>query len=241
MIIHVSPDASPLVQTAMTAVLYAHIGGASLGLASGPVALIARKGSTLHRAAGNVFFAAMLAMSIVGAIASPLTPVPDPISSMMGAFTFYLVATGWAAVKRRPGHVGAFETGALIYVLMLMGAALIIGRLGAMSPDGQLGGQPYQIPLVAAGVAALAATADLSVILRGGLSGAQRIARHLWRITLALFIAWGSFAGQPKAQPEALRGSPLLIVPALLVLAALLYWLARTLLTRRIVQRSLPA
>jgi hypothetical protein len=43
----------------------------------------------------------------------------------------------------------------------------------------------------------------------------------------ALAIAWGSFAGQPKAQPEALRGSPWLILPALMVLAAMVFWLAR--------------
>jgi hypothetical protein len=44
------------------------------------------------------------------------------------------------------------------------------------------------------------------MIRAGRLIGAARVTRHLWRMTLALFIAALSFAGQQKIIPPFLRG-----------------------------------
>jgi hypothetical protein len=76
-------------------------------------------------------------------------------------------------------------------------------------------------------VVSLAAGLDVLVVRAGGLAGAARLTRHLWRMSLALLIAATSFAGQPKAIPPFLRDSPLVLLPALAVLVALIYWLAR--------------
>ena len=66
------------------------------------------------------------------------------------------------------------------------------------------------------------------MILRRGVTGAQRIARHLWRLCFALFIAAGSFfLGQPQVFPVSLRGSPLLILVSVAPLGFLLFWLVR--------------
>ena len=73
----------------------------------------------------------------------------------------------------------------------------------------------------------LAAVFDIWVIRAGGLTGAARVIRRLWRMTLALLIAAMSFAGQPKAIPPFLRHSPLVVPPALAVLVSLIYWLIR--------------
>jgi hypothetical protein len=43
----------------------------------------------------------------------------------------------------------------------------------------------------------LAAAGDLRMLLRGGLFGAQRIARHLWRMCFGLFIARDLFSSDP--------------------------------------------
>ena len=84
-----------------------------------------------------------------------------------------------------------------------------------------------------------AAAADLNMILRRGLSGPARIARHLWRMCTALFIASGSFfLGQMDEIPQALRG-PHLFVLAFAPLAALLFWMIRVRLTRAF--KSVPA
>jgi hypothetical protein len=225
MILHLGPEAPLVLRAGAEILLVIHIGGASLGLVSGSLSLAFRKGGRAHRIAGNVFFVSMLAMSGVGAVVAPA--LADPISSIMGAVTFYFTATAWATVRRRPGVTGMFEVGAFVAALALLCVLAALAWTGAQSPTGSLGGEPYQVAVAAAGLVALAAGFDLKVVLRDGVSGARRIARHLWRMCLALAIAWGSFAGQPRAQPEALRGSPLLILPALLVLGLMVYWLIR--------------
>ena len=66
------------------------------------------------------------------------------------------------------------------------------------------------------------------------LHGWRRIARHLWRMCFALFIASASFfLGQAKVIPAPLRVYPVLIVLALLPLVLMLYWLVRVRRTPR--------
>jgi hypothetical protein len=82
------------------------------------------------------------------------------------------------------------------------------------------------------GAITLAALGDLSVVLRRGVSGAQRIARHLWRMCFGLLIAVGSFAAQGSdALPSAVRGPELLFSSMILVLVVMVYWLVRVLVT----------
>ncbi len=50
---------------------------------------------------------------------------------------------------------------------------------------------------------------------------------------LALLVTALSFSAQPKAQPEALRGSPIWMIPALLILVGMIYWLVKVQLQRR--------
>ena len=78
----------------------------------------------------------------------------------------------------------------------------------------------------------LAAAGDLRMLVRGGISGTPRIARHLWRMCYGWFIATGSFfLGKQEFFPASWRGSPLFLVPALLPLALLIFWLGRVLFT----------
>ena len=63
------------------------------------------------------------------------------------------------------------------------------------------------------------AAGDVRMIAHGGVSGAKRIVRHLWRMSIAFFIAAASFfLGQQKVMPAYMRGSKLLFVPPLLIL-----------------------
>ena len=65
-------------------------------------------------------------------------------------------------------------------------------------------------------------------LARGGISGRQRITRHLWRMCYGLFIATGSFfLGQQQVFPAFLRGSIFPTLPALLPLPLLVYWFLR--------------
>jgi hypothetical protein len=77
-------------------------------------------------------------------------------------------------------------------------------------------------------IGTLATVGDLRLLLRRGIAGRARLARHLWRMCAALFIAAGSlFLGQQQVFPASLRGSPWLFVPELAILALLLFWLCR--------------
>jgi hypothetical protein len=96
----------------------------------------------------------------------------------------------------------------------------------AKIPTARPGGYvPY---FVFASFAAFAAALDLKVILHGGISGAQRIARHLWRMCFALFFAAAFFfLGQQQVLPKFVRGSPILVALALAPLVLMVFWLFR--------------
>ncbi len=229
--LYVDPDAPAWVRAAADAILYLHIGGGGVGLLSGATALLARKGEFLHRAAGNVFFVSMLIMSGIGAAVSPF--LQDRVSTVAGFLTFYLVATSWATIQREEGVIGRFDVGAFFVAIGLCAAAAILALMAANSPTGTLDGQPPQAFYLFGIVAPIAAVFDLKVILRRGITGRQRIARHLWRMCVALFIAAGSlFLGQPQVFPEPLRGSPVLFVPVFAPLILMIFWLLRVRLTK---------
>ena len=83
-------------------------------------------------------------------------------------------------------------------------------------------------PLVMFGGVAFAAGAgDLRVIRAGGVRGAPRLARHLWRMCFALFIASIAFFLGRGRVPEAIRTPALLASGVLLPIVAMLYWLWR--------------
>ena len=231
MILHLDPSAPAVMRVGAEALLALHISGATAALISGPAAMIVPKGGRLHRLTGNVFFVSMLVMTGIGAVISPL--LNDPFSAVGGAFAFYLTATGWAAVLRGPGRIGRFEFLALAFILAVASAAATLGGQAMASPSGALDGQPWQAAFIITGLCALAAGTDLMVILKGGVSGPARIVRHLWRMCLALLVTALSFSAQPKAQPEALRGSPIWMIPALLILIGMIYWLVKGQLQRR--------
>jgi uncharacterized membrane protein len=227
-------------------ILFVHIAGGTVGMLAGAAALMFRKGSRLHRLAGHAFFVSMLAMASIGAAVSPfLTSAEgDPrwFDSLAGAFAFYLVATGWTTVRRKPGTVGRFEIAALLFALLMAGAAVLLGMEAASRPTGSLaefGAQGYYI---FGGLFALAATLDLNLILRGGLSGAPRLARHLWRLCAALFIAAGAFFfGQQRVMPEFMQGSPLLSIPPFATLGLMVFWLVRIRFSKAIARLKLRA
>jgi len=216
----------------MSALVIFHITTGAFGLLGGTTALFSAKGSPLHRTAGNVFFIAMLGLSASAVYLAYLKP--DMARAIGGIFTFYLVATAWATVIRKAGETGVFEFGALFLALAAAVGGLIFGLEAANSETGLKDKIPeggyYALGSMAAFVAAL----DVSVIVRRGVSGAQRIARHLWRMCFALLIAAFSFLDvldKKKFIPEAVRETKLHFAPVIIIVALLLFWLFRVLLT----------
>lgn len=217
------------VQAGAAAILFLHIAGGSVAITAGATALAVRKGGRLHALAGNAFFVSMMVMASIGAFVAPflVTPRGNPrlFDSAAAFFTCYLVATSWMTVRRKAGTVGRFELAAFVFAAFLAAAVILLGTRAA-------GGTGYYL---LGGIIALAAALDLKVILNHGITGPPRIARHLWRMCTALFSATLSFfLGQQRVMPEAVRGSPILLVLAFAPLAFMLFWLVRARLGKRL-------
>jgi hypothetical protein len=209
-------------------VLFLHIAGGSFGIVSGFVALLSRKGARVHRVAGTVFFISMSIMATIGAAVSPFLPVPEMANVAAGTLTLYLIVTSWAAIRRRDSGIGYLEKCGLVVAVGIVAAGAIFARMASNSPTGTIGNTPPQAFYVFMILGAIAATGDFKVVMRGGISGPARIARHLWRMCAALTIASGSFfLGQQKVMPVFMRGSPWLFVPVLAPLLLMAFWLVR--------------
>ena len=224
-----------------------HVLAGSIALLAGAAAMSARKGGPLHAKAGTAFFLSMLALGGIGAVIALL--MPERGTATIGIFSCYLVATSWMAAKRRNAEAGRFEIGAMLVVLACAASFLAITLIGMAEPDGKLDRlpAPFHLPFLA--LALLAAALDLNFILRRRLTNPQRVARHLWRMSTAFLIAaFSFFLGQQDNMPEFVRGSPLLFVPPLAVLATMLFWIFRVRLSprfgawpRRTPARDIPA
>src|SRR5262249_22094399 len=109
------------------------------------------------------------------------------------------------------------------------------------SPTGPKNGVPVGMSFFMGIVCLLAATGDLRMLLRGGVFGTQRIVRHLWRMCFGLFIATGSFfLGQPQVFPAFLRKTSLLLIPGILPLLLLIFWLCRVRFTNAYKGKAIP-
>jgi hypothetical protein len=84
---------------------------------------------------------------------------------------------------------------------------------------------------VIATVLFLAAIGDLRILRSGMPRGGPRLARHLWRMCFALFIAAGSFFSirerVARVLPEPFTTGSMRALPILLLFAAMFYWLWR--------------
>ena len=221
------PAGSPWwVYAAADAALTLHIGGGMAGLISGAVAAMAPKGGRWHRRAGKVFVASMLVMAGVGAVVAPL--LPQRISIEAGIFTAYMVLSAWVTVRRGPARLGPLEFATIIAGVGSVAVAAWLIWIGSHSRLGTIDGQDYQPVFVFAAIGVLAVALDVRVLSHGGITGAPRVARHVWRICLAFFVASTSlFLGQPRIFPMWLLQSGLLFVPALAPLGLLVFWMVR--------------
>lgn len=226
MVLEIDPAAPLWVRLAADTLRYLHIGGGAVGLMSGAAALVFRKGARAHRSAGAVFVASMLIMSGIGAAVAPF--LPERLSILGGWMAFYLVATGWLTVWRPAGTAGRLEVVALLAAVGLVVLTAGLTRVAANDPSATVDGQPWQGLVLFGVVAPLAAIGDLRLLLSGGVTGARRLTRHLWRMCMALLIAATSyFLGQPDFLPGLIRGTGWVHVPPLAILLALVYWLVR--------------
>jgi uncharacterized membrane protein len=212
-----------------------HIAGGTVGLLAGFVAVFAAKGARLHRVAGTVFVVAMLVMASFADYLA--VAMPDQIANLfIGTFAIYLVATAWLTVRRNENTVGLAEkiTTAVVICLCLPFVLLSFELATGLTPSFR-SAVPLKGPVATALYAftlliALAAIGDVRMLWAGGIAGARRIGRHLWRMCLGLAMAAGSAFtnGLPRLLPDRVHlPLSLLFLPQLAVLALLLFWAVR--------------
>src|SRR5438270_3688289 len=169
----------------MSPILALHICAGIVGLVSGAVAISFRKGSRRHGTAGKVFVFAMLGL---GASAMYLAVVKHEIGNFVaGILTIYLVTTAWLTVRRKDGETGIFDWAVIIIPFGVGVSTLTLGIQKLNNPAAFHDGVPVGMNFFMGSVVLLAAAGDVRMILRG-LSGTQRIARHLWRMCFGLFF-----------------------------------------------------
>jgi hypothetical protein len=201
-----------------------HVAAGGLALILGAVALVVKKGGTVHRRSGQMFFYAMLVM---GATAAMLGNV------IGGLMSTYFVATALTTVRPASAWTRRLNVASLIMALGLAFFAIWGGVKGVTNPGLSPGGVPFRaigvMSFVLAAALLASAAGDVRVMRFGMPRGGPRLARHLWRMCFALFIAAGSFFSieerVAKILPAPLATGPMRLLPILLLFGAMFYWL----------------
>jgi hypothetical protein len=211
-----------------------------------------RKGSPRHVLAGKVFVASMLTMGVFAVYLAIMRHQPNNIGG--GILTVYLIGTAWLTARRRDGETSRWDWIVLLIPLALGTLTWMNGikvlRSGASSQDGV----PVGMSFFMGSVMLLAAAGDVRMLVRGGVLGAKRIARHLWRMCFGLFIASGSFflgpsnrplrllsaVGVGQHLPQALSSTSLYLILTVLPLILLIFWLVRVRFANAYNGKSMP-
>jgi uncharacterized membrane protein len=199
-----------------------HIVAGALALILGAVALLARKGARLHRRSGQLFVCAMVVMGITAAVLGNIGG---------GLMSAYFVVTAVTTVRPATALTRWVNVSALVVAAVLALGSMDKGFKAFASPGGMLNGVPFLMLFFIGTVMTMAAIGDIRVMWSGALRGGPRLARHLWRMCFALFIAAGSFfsiqARVAKLLPEPLTTPAMRVLPIALVFIAMFYWLWR--------------
>jgi uncharacterized membrane protein len=220
-----------------------HVVAGALAIVLGAVALVVKKGGTIHRGSGLLFVYAMLVMGTSGAMLGNVGG---------GLMTAYFVVTALTTVRPVSRLTRGINVGALLVAVGMALVGIMAGVKAFNSPRGVLDGVPFAMHFFMAAVLLLAASGDVRILWSGMPRGGPRLARHLWRMCFALFIAAGSFfsirARVAKILPEPFTTAPMRVLPIVLLFGARFYWLWRVrrrralpVIERNAVEHALPA
>src|SRR5882672_3821168 len=199
-----------------------HVAAGGLALVLGAVALFVKKGGTIHRRSGLLFVYAMLVMGISASILGNV---------FGGLMAVYFVVTALTTVRPATPWTRGINVAAMMFAVAFTLVTILAGVETFNSPGGVRKGVPFLMFFFLATVMILAAAGDVRVMRLGVPRGGRRLARHLWRMCFALFIAAGSFFSirerVAKILPEPFTTAPMRALPILLVFGAMFYWLWR--------------
>jgi uncharacterized membrane protein len=211
-----------------------HIAAGGLAIILGAIALSVKKGGTIHRRSGMLFVYAMLVMGTTASILEFFrsAAATNVIAALM---SMYFVGTALTTVRPPSRWTRAINLAALTVAAGLAFVAIVGGVNGVNRPGLSPGGVPFRtigvMSFVLATVLLLAVIGDVRIMRSGMPHGGPRLARHLWRMCFALFIAAGSFFSirerVAKILPEPFTTGRMRALPILLLFGAMFYWLWR--------------
>jgi len=212
------------------ALLPIHIVAGGLAIILGAMALLAPKGGWLHRRSGLLFVFAMLTMGLTGSTLALHKSWTN--ANVLGGFmSAYFVVTALTTVRPVTAWTRRLDYAALAVAIALASVEIAMGRTALANAGGTISGVPFFMLFFLATITSLAAAGDIRVLRFGPPRGGARLARHLWRMCFALFIAAGSFfsirARVARVLPVPLTTPTMRALPVLLVFVAMFYWLWR--------------
>jgi len=172
-------------------------------------------------------------MLSLGASAMYLAARKHQSGNFVGGFlTIYLVTTAWLTARGRNQKTSKLDWAATL-VPVGIGVSILINGIQRVTDPGTFhDGVPAAMNFFMATVVLLAGAGDVRMLVRG-LSTTQRIARHLWRMCFALFIASGSiFLARPHLFPKFLQETNILLLLGVLPLILLVFWIIRLRVTK---------
>jgi len=207
-----------------------HILAGGLAIILGAAALIARKGGVLHRRLGLLFVCTMVAMGLSGTVLA-LRQDWLHTSGPPGLLAAYCVVTALTTVRTPSLWSRRINAFALAVAITLTIVELGLGIRALSSPGRQLNGVSFFVLFFFAAITLLSAAGDILLMRRGRLPAPARLARHLWRMCFALFLAAAAFFSirerVAKILPDPFTSPAMRALPVLLVLVTMFYWLWR--------------
>jgi hypothetical protein len=211
-----------------------HIAAGGLAIVLGFTALFVKKGGTIHRRSGMLFVYAMLVMGVTASILEFLqrAGVTNVVAAVL---SIYFVGTALTTVRPPSRWTRVINVAALTVALGLAFLAIVGGVKNVNNPGPSPGGVPFRtigvMSFILGAVLLLAAAGDVRVMRSGMPRGGPRLARHLWRMCFAMFIAAGSFFSirerVARILPDPFTTGPMRALPILLLFGAMFYWLWR--------------
>ncbi len=181
-----------------------------------------------------LFVYAMLMMGTTASILEFLHRA-DMANVAAAVLSMYFVGTALTTVRPPSRWTRAINIAALTVAVGLALASIAGGAKAINNPGLSSGGVPFRtigvMSFILATVLLLAAAGDVRVMRSGMPRGGPRLARHLWRMCFALFIAAGSFFSirerVARILPELFTTGPMRALPILVLFGAMFYWLWR--------------
>ena len=183
-----------------------------LALVFGYVALYAAKGAAVHRKTGMLFVLAMVTHVPQRRLDGGADQVADIGQRRCGPADVLFRDHGTHYGQAPPSSGCSWIDRAAVFVALTVSVLAFKAGFDLLTS-----GRPEAVPSFIFGVVGLlAASGDFRMMRAGGIRGPRRIARHLWRMCFAMWVAAASFFwGPPNRVPEAIR------IPALQAVAVL--------------------